>query len=225
MTVELRRLELSFSVNSRNLLESSQLRSEIDPDQDAGTWYGLKSKLVLRKVVPQSSVVQRQRSIIVPVGEAIGYKRSGVHVEILVQRNNDAQAHFATFTINEVLGRIDCPAETRLLCHKAQFHAYTSSIFPDTLTRRTGTEEAIHCLTLGCSQPWTPMMHYTHHALKLLANLTPNRVYYPKDRKVMQSCSWDPHFTTTIQHDGYRDIVNMIMKKSDQLSTFAMHKN
>lgn len=35
LTVELRRLELSFFVNHRNLLESRQLRSEIDPDQDA----------------------------------------------------------------------------------------------------------------------------------------------------------------------------------------------
>jgi hypothetical protein len=38
LSVDLRRLELLFHVNRRNLLESSQLRSEIDPDQDAGTW-------------------------------------------------------------------------------------------------------------------------------------------------------------------------------------------
>lgn len=39
LVVELRRLDLAFFVNNRNRLESSQLRAEIDPDQDAGTWY------------------------------------------------------------------------------------------------------------------------------------------------------------------------------------------
>jgi len=37
LSVELRRLELTFSVNSKNLLETSQLQSEVDPNQDAGT--------------------------------------------------------------------------------------------------------------------------------------------------------------------------------------------
>jgi hypothetical protein len=84
LTVELRRLELSFFVNGNNLFESLQLRSEIDPNQDAGTWYGLNSKLVLREVVKVrdpvthylSSVPQRQRSILVPIGE-IKYSRNG----------------------------------------------------------------------------------------------------------------------------------------------------
>lgn len=41
LTVNLRRLELSFFVNNRGILECSQLRSEIDLNQDCGTWYGL----------------------------------------------------------------------------------------------------------------------------------------------------------------------------------------
>lgn len=39
LKVELRRLELTFFVNDRGCLESQQLRAEIDPDQDPGTWY------------------------------------------------------------------------------------------------------------------------------------------------------------------------------------------
>ena len=37
LSVELSRLELSFFVNSRKLLECRQLRAEIDPNQDSGT--------------------------------------------------------------------------------------------------------------------------------------------------------------------------------------------
>jgi hypothetical protein len=38
LSVELKRLALSFTVNSRHYLESAQLRAEMDFDQDAGTW-------------------------------------------------------------------------------------------------------------------------------------------------------------------------------------------
>lgn len=52
LSVELRRLELMFLVNRRNLLESPQLQAEIIFDQDAGTWYGLDSKIVVKEVIP-----------------------------------------------------------------------------------------------------------------------------------------------------------------------------
>ncbi|KAI1056515.1 hypothetical protein LB507_002185 [Fusarium sp. FIESC RH6] len=46
LAVELRRLNLTFHVNRNNRLQSPQLQCEIDQNQDAGTWYGLRSKLV-----------------------------------------------------------------------------------------------------------------------------------------------------------------------------------
>lgn len=65
-------------------------------------------------------------------------------------------------------------------------HAYTSFILPDPLTGRTGTEEALHCLNSGCYQPWTPLNEGHTQLLRDLASLTPKRVYYPHDMKVMQ---------------------------------------
>ena len=38
LTVELRRLALTFFVNSRHLLESEQLRAEMDPNQDVSVF-------------------------------------------------------------------------------------------------------------------------------------------------------------------------------------------
>lgn len=227
LTVELRRLELSFLVNGNNLFESPQLRSEIDPNQDAGTWYGLNSKLVLREVVRVrdpvthclSSVPQRQRSILVPMGD-IRYIRHGPHISLFVANNGD----YAKFTINDVLGRLDCPAEPRLLYLKAMYHAYTSFVLPDPLTSRTGTEEALHCLKSGYCQPWTPVTTGPYRGLQLIAKLTPRREYYPKDMKVMQTTFWDPHLTTIIQHDGYWAIVDAILEKSRQLSVFSLQK-
>jgi hypothetical protein len=227
LTVELRRLELSFSVNGNNLFQSHQLRSEIDPNQDAGTWYGLNSKLVLREVVRlhdpvtdyMSSVPQRQRSILVPMGE-IRYIRHGQHISLFVKNDGN----YAKFAINDVLGRLDCPAEPRLLYLKAMYHAYTAFVLPDPLTGRTGTEEALHCLKSGYCQPWSPVTAGPYHGLQLIARLTPRREYYPKDMKVMQTTFWDPHLTAVIQHDGYWAIVDGILDKSKQLSLFSLQK-
>lgn len=220
LMVELRRLELQFVVNRRNLLESPQLRSEIDPNQDIGTWYGLDSKIVLKAVTQdRNSIVQRQRSVIVPIGP-LRYNIAGPHVRVQVEN----KGIYGRFSVNEILGRLDCPAEPRLLYSKAQFHAYTSFVLPDTLTGRSGTEEALHCLKSGFCQPWTPLTEGPNSTLSSIAKLTPRREYYPKDMRVMQKISWDPHLTTIIQHDYFRTVVQEIYGKSEQLSAFSLQK-
>lgn len=214
LSVELRRLELSFSVNAKNLLESAQLQSEIDPDQDAGTWYGLNSKLVLRDAINPA-----QRSILVPIG-SVSSKRNSFHVAIEVVPNGN----YGRFTINDILGRLDCPAEPLLVYLRSLLHAYTSFVVPDRLTGRTGSEEALQCLKSGVSQPWQPINVGPLEKLMQIAALTPQREFYPKDLKVMQKVLWDANSTTTIQHDGFRPIVEAIWKKSEELSEFSFHK-
>ncbi|MCV5126730.1 hypothetical protein OFB58_25450, partial [Escherichia coli] len=59
IVVKLERLGLTFRVNHRGLLESRELRSEMDPNQDAGILYGFMSKICLRDLRDSS-----QRSII-----------------------------------------------------------------------------------------------------------------------------------------------------------------
>ncbi|TVY57510.1 hypothetical protein LCER1_G002023, partial [Lachnellula cervina] len=109
--VELRRFELAFFVNTRGCLESSQLRAEIDFDQDAGTWYGLQSKIVLKEIIPgYNSIRRRQRSVIVPMGTLI-YKRCGIHIATLVESTS---GFYGRYMINKPLGRLDCPAEVFL---------------------------------------------------------------------------------------------------------------
>lgn len=214
LSVELRRLELSFYVNVDGLLACRQLCAEIDPDQDAGTWYGLNSKLVLR-----DTANNRQRSIIVPLGSAKSL-RHDVHVSVDVENIGQYGRYF----INDVLGRLDCPPEPRLLYLKAQFHACTSFVIPDPLTGKTGSEEALHCLRSGYCQPWTPLTQRPLQTLMAICKLTPRRQYYPKDARRMQQVIWDPDLTPTIQHDELRSAVEDIYEKSRSLSLFATTK-
>lgn len=219
LVVELRRLELSFFVNQRHLLESRQLRAEFDQNQDAGTWYGLVSKIVLKSVIKGPHTVSTphtNRSIIVPMG-AITYKRIGPHVSVRVA-NTGA---YGRFFINDTLCRLECAAEPRIIYLKAMYHAYTSFFCPDPLTHRTGTEESVQCLSAGYSQPWTPLGVTQDLALPVVAALTPHRDYYPKHLKVMQIVSWNENLPTTLQDGRFRAIVDSIQQKSKDLSLFA----
>ncbi len=69
---------------------------------------------------------------------SMSYRRNEFHVAVKVA--NDGS--YGRFAINDVLGHLECAAEPRLLYLKAQFHAYTSFVVPDTLTGHSGSEEA-----------------------------------------------------------------------------------
>lgn len=209
LTVELK--HLTFRVNQRRLLESSELRCEIDPDQDAGTWYGLQSLIVVRDA--RNSL---QRAIIVPIGE-LNCSRCGDHITARI--GNDGR--YSRYHINWTLGRLECAPEPLLLFTKAQLHAYTSFAIPDPLTKRTGTEEALACLSSGAIQPWTVLESHQLRPLLSLAQLAPRRKYYPEHLRKQQSVRWDNNLTVTIQHDAYRPAVDTFFAKFGEMAMFA----
>ncbi|GME48491.1 hypothetical protein BKCO1_7800036 [Neofusicoccum parvum] len=97
LSVELRRLDLNFSVNENGQLYCRELQAEVDPDQDAGTWYGLESKIVLR-----DSLNPSRRKILVALGP-LSWTRQGIHVAI----HTETCGNYGIFTINNVLGRLE----------------------------------------------------------------------------------------------------------------------
>ncbi|KXX73436.1 hypothetical protein MMYC01_210194 [Madurella mycetomatis] len=215
LSVELRNLALSFFVNSKGLLQCRELHAEIDPDQDVGTLYGFRSGLVLRGVRCND-----ERSLIAPLG-AMSWSRDGIHVSVRV-RSAD---HYGKFDIDQVLGQLTCPPEPRLLYTKALLHALTSFPLPDKLTGRTGTEEALRTLESGRCQPWQPIDAGAMASLMTIKNLTPVRSYYPRDKRSLQTVTWDGTLTMTIQHESYEPVVYGILMKSEQLQAFSGNHN
>ena len=205
-------LELSFRVNSAGLLESQQLRAVIDVDQDPGTLYGIDSKLVVR-----DSAVPEERSIIVAMGSA-AIEQNGAHVRIRISHDG----YYARFSINKVLGRLECASEPRLMYFKAYCHAVTGFVLPDPLTGRTGADEAIHCLQSGNAQPWAPVDKVSYDVLSKIADLTPKRVYYPENLRVLQKVIWKDHLLPAVQHDEFRPIVRDIMQQCRVLHQFHL---
>ncbi|CAO2650176.1 Nn.00g014680.m01.CDS01 [Neocucurbitaria sp. VM-36] len=213
VTVELKRLELSFFITDSGLLHSKRLGAFIPLNQDAGTWYGLKSKIVI-----QSAANLRQKSIIVPLGK-IQISKESSHVSVDVETGSGV---YLKFGINEVLGRIECPPEPRLLYTKALFHAYTSHVICDPLTNRTGSDEAIYLLQTGSYLPWSPLIDINIDTLRVISNLSPLREYYPKDKQCMESIIWNPDIPISMQDDRYRAVVETILRRSCDLSHFFL---
>lgn len=214
ISIELKRLELSFIVNDSGLLYSPRLGAAITHDQDAGTWYGLRSKLVV-----QSAANRRQKSILVPLISDIQAARDNVHVSVEISLPH-SDLTYLKFDINEVLGRIDCPPEPTLLYTKALLHAYTSHVLPDPLTSRTGVEEALHLLQTGLYQPWDPLVHRNIVLLQRLAELSPIRGYYPTESQFMETVAWRPDLPLHNQDDRFRPYAEKILRRHSSLLQF-----
>ncbi|KAK3290215.1 uncharacterized protein B0H64DRAFT_350596 [Chaetomium fimeti] len=212
LEVQIQQLQLMFFVNKSRRLYSPQLKLEIDPNQDAGTWYGLTSKLVCCSIDNPL-----RRTVLVPLGP-VSTARSGCHVMV----NIAGDGRYGKFTINDTLGRIDCAAEPTLVYTKGLLHAYTSFLLPDPLTGRTGAEESLGWLRSGISRPWTVLLDPAPvQVLSRIASLTPVRQYYPPDLKLMKTDRWNEDATCHMQHPSYRQVVEEIMAVSKGLATFA----
>jgi hypothetical protein len=213
LRIELKRLELDFVVLNNGSLLCPQLGAVIadSSQQDIGTWHGLKSKLVVRSIKDAT-----QRSILLPEGVAV-YDRDGPHVSIRIKNAGT----YLKFGVDNVLGRVDCPAEPVMLYNRALWHALTSYFLPDSLTGRTGAEESLHYLQSGAYLPWCPISISASSLLLKIAGLSPTRVYYPLNMRAMESVQWDSNLTTVIQDDRYRRTVENILERNSDLLKFA----
>ncbi|KAK8091544.1 hypothetical protein PG997_001905 [Apiospora hydei] len=219
LTIDLKRMSIRFFVNKFKRLQSSQLRIEIDTNQDAGTWYGFDSKLVCMD--PHDS---SQRSILMPVGDLDVVKR-GCHVQVVVKPIITPYVHYLKYSINETLGRLECACEPAMIYKKAEVHAFTSCGYqPDPLTGRTGTEEALDLLASGISQPWTSLGSLPISCLQSIARMSPRREWYPEDKRSMKREHWDARLPVTNQHDAFRPLVEVILQKSTKLGGFGPPK-
>lgn len=212
LSVELRHLDLEFHVNSSGLLFCKQLRSNIDIDQDAGTWYGLASKIVLRDAADKS-----KRSVIIPNGKLsrrVQLDYTGIHVSIFFHASDG----YFRFDIDQTLGRLSSQPEPLLLYRMALCHAVTSFCLPDPLTGVTGTEEAVRILQSGAAQPWSPS---SFPDLEEFLFLLPQREYYPRGLKRLKRVAWNNLLTTTIQSDQFEGLIREIERQAGNLAEFS----
>ena len=209
LTLQMKRLDLIFKARNGSWV-SDELRAQLAEDQDAGLWYGLKSKLVM-----QDRTNPRLRSVVVPFGVS-EVESVGNHVNIRIT----GVGQYGRFTIDPTLQRLSCAAEPALIYLKAYYFALTSYLAPDPLTECTGTESALDCLQAANALPWTPLSKGPRNCLDNLAAISPFQQYYPRGGLGLQRVDYSGHLSTSAQHEGYCLLVDNIIRRSTSLEPF-----
>ena len=214
LNVALPRHGLNFFLNSGGQLECSELRAVVDSDQDIGTLYGLKTKLVLREVSGA------RRKVLIPYGD-LKVSRLRGHVLVTVETEGQARVRYFEYHLDEYLRRLCGSGGLVSELYKIYLHAITSFMLPDPFLGWTGTEEALSGLQQASVHQHAPLQPEECTILELIRQLTPSRHWYPKLRKVQQMAQWNEQLPILSQSDYYLPLVDSLVSYNNQFR--ALH--
>lgn len=213
LDISLSWMNLHFNLHENNqAIQSKEFPGMVvDEDQSIGIFSGLVNKLVLRS--PRT----KKRLVIVPHGE-VEYKLSGQHVVVEIKKNRENRIRFHTYEIDLLLNRIKDKGGLTTKLFKCLLHAVTSHHIPDSLTRRTGTEEALFILKEASTNSFYELCADDISILEQIAKLCPAHSFYPRYARLMQEIDWiklptlsqHPHFWALIS-DFYQSIKSQKM--------------
>ncbi|KAI9055047.1 hypothetical protein LZ554_000013 [Drepanopeziza brunnea f. sp. 'monogermtubi'] len=210
--VSLPRMNLDFVLRHTGL-ESRQFRGHIvDNVQYVGTLHGLRTKLVLRDMEKHGRVV------IVPHG-SVTYHPHLDHVRVEIATGRGGKVSYHQFVIDKDLGMLTDNGNLRSRLFKLYLHALTSHCLPDSLTSRTGSEEALYGLRLASTRSFLDMDQDHIEQLKLFAKLTPSRVFCPKGSKFMQIVRWE-NLSPLSHHEEFVKEARLILLQADTYRMF-----
>ncbi|PWY86579.1 hypothetical protein BO94DRAFT_597312 [Aspergillus sclerotioniger CBS 115572] len=203
--VEMVRLRLRFLVTRDGPLESPELNATVDRDQDIGSFYGLKNKLVLRDINEPE-----HRSVLIPYGNAHPAKQGG-HPIVRMELRQGTYIRYFRYLLDPHLQEFRGPGDMLGILYQAYMHALTGFVLADPATHRLGTAEALRILRQARLRSSLPLEKECLELLERLAALTPRRQYYPRHLRSMQSIEWNRDLGELAQHDDFQVLVQAIM--------------
>ncbi|CAG8959752.1 hypothetical protein HYFRA_00001658 [Hymenoscyphus fraxineus] len=211
--IRLPRMNLDF-VLSKSGLESKQFRGMVvDTIQYMGTLHGLQNKLILK------DIQRKSRIAIVPQG-TVSHSRTEHHVQVFIETGENEKVSYHQFLIDTDLCQLTDNGNLNSRLFRVYLHALTSHCLPDTLTSRTGTEEALHGLRLASTRSFVSLDQEHVDQLKLIAKLTPFRDYSPKGSKFMQIVHWE-NLSPLSQHEDFVKEARLMMAQAQSLRQFT----
>jgi hypothetical protein len=211
--IELPRVRLRFELKPRtSAIQSREYQGMfIDPDQSLDTLVGLRNRLILRHESGGDRVV------LIPEGQVSWYKDNG-HIAVEIGWHAATTLH--PYAVDNQLGRLTDNGSLHsrsILCY---LHALTSFCLPDPLTQRTGTEQALTILRSASMRSFDRLHPGASIILAKIAELTPERHYYPSNERVMQTVRWDKHLGFLAQHDSFYKQVKAIFDHDNRMRMF-----
>ncbi|OTA55802.1 hypothetical protein K449DRAFT_468641 [Hypoxylon sp. EC38] len=212
--IELPRLKLGFDLRQgEKSISSRQFRGmSVDKDQSIGTLIGLHRKLVLK-----GDGHQAQRKVIIPSGN-VTFKRKDQHVGVYIENSSTTKVH--TYDIDSLLGRLTNSSNIQSILLISYLHALTSSPLPDPLTKKTGTEQALTNLNSAAVRSFKWLTQEDIDILIKIASLTPGRIYYPANERVMQTVNWSEELDFLAQHGEFYQTVCSIFEQAEKSKFF-----
>ncbi|KAK6866259.1 hypothetical protein PG995_002787 [Apiospora arundinis] len=188
--IQLPRLKLEFylqsTIQGSQKLWSRQFQGMcIDEDQSIGTLVGLQNKLVLRG---ENKTGIDDRMILIPEGEIRFKKSPDGHTDVSVVYGTTSRLQ--SYRIDSLLGRLTDNGTLQSMLFLSYIHALTSYCIPDPFTMRTGTEQALTILESAAVRSSDTLTEENLDLLTCIAELSPRRVFYPVNLRVMQSVTW-----------------------------------
>ncbi|CAK7226304.1 hypothetical protein SBRCBS47491_006184 [Sporothrix bragantina] len=206
LEIDLPCLGIGFTIaRNSDQLECCQFRDYIvAPNQSIGTLVGLQSRLVVQHKHSGSKLV-----LIPSYGQIRFQKRPQHHVRVIVEHGTADRV--VAYEVDPLLGRIvdngDLPSKL-LLCY---LHALTSFSLPDSLTRHTGTEQALTILSSAAVLSYGRLDSHSLSLLEKIASLAPSRHYCPAHTTTMQRVEWSSGLGFPAQHSRLFTAVNHIL--------------
>ncbi|EXJ92093.1 hypothetical protein A1O3_00643 [Capronia epimyces CBS 606.96] len=214
ISIKLARYHLNFFVTLKGEVQCQELSAVVDTSQAIGTLHGLKSRLVLRAVSSANIPGSPVRSVLIPNGDVV-VSTAPPHVSAKVRLEAVEALSFSHYRIDDRLGRLVADdLEGHLF--KTYLHAITSFPEDDELTGRTGTEESLLCLSDGINRTSVPLSARSQTLLRLIAQLSPARKFYPPGMRTMHSDIFDEVLSYISQRDVFygtvKDIISHNLK-------------
>ncbi|KAL2159331.1 hypothetical protein VTH06DRAFT_2334 [Thermothelomyces fergusii] len=204
LVVDLPRFSISFSLAEGGDVVRSKNYSGmcIDDDQNIGTLFGLKNKLVLRQEQHMTEHCAPRRVVLVPRGSPIS-EIVEHHVSVHIDVPDGLRVKHDAFTVDTTLGRMTSSTSLTSKLYLCYLHALTSHCLPDPLTGRTGTEEALTILRSASVRSFQRLDPASYRLLCDIARISPQRRFYPQQLKVMEQITWSDKLPVLSQSDAF----------------------
>ncbi len=205
-------------------MESNNMHNMIvDRNQCTGTMIGLRNQLVLRHKDANFASLPRSRLVIIPHGKVqFTFDPDQRHVSISIDTDRDSQRRIVwyKYEIDTDLGLLVGNFSLTSRLFKIYLHALCSHSLPDPLTAQTGTDHALQELHgAGCFS-FQELVKADIELLRLIAEISPIRSYYPPHLRTMQTTEWSSRLPILSQHRLFDSAVSKIIDHSLSLSVF-----
>ena len=211
-----RRLGFRHTQGDSRIYSHQYKEMVIDADQRIGTLSGLATVLILKY---EQGI--EHRLALIPEGDVTYTTTTMGHVSVSTRLDTAWTTH--AYQVDGILGRLIDNGSLRSKLFLCYLHALTSHCLPDALIGHTGTEAALSILRSGAASSFDVLTAANNDLLKVIAQLTPGRKFYPSHKEVMQEVHWDKNLSSMSQHPGFCTAVEGLFSISRR--TKLLHPN